>query len=409
MTGPVRTLENWRGEHDPHTFPYESVLREYHSVGKHFVRDELLIMLAHARTSLTDPDSGCAALLEPFLSTALDKWDKRYNYLTYLALDLLTLPGADDRQEVPEAERSRDHLVTMLISDVVQFEHAAATGRTRFLPELRPDALTVAKRFHLGLRVINARSHRRGAGGRSPAHVPDEDAPAICEAVLQALSAQDRIVLQLSMLPVYVVHDEYLFIRVLQATEATFALIVVQLRAAVAALDAGNSATSVTLLGSARSELLQTAPLFSLLATMQVESFRRFRAFTDGASAIQSGHYKAMESICRRPDDERLNSIAYRSVPVLRARLVQGETPNIDGSLMSASRAGRLTPVEADAVVAAMSRFAGALRQWKQTHYRLAIRMLGEAPGTGYTEGTPYLKKLVDLPVFTTTQRQDRS
>lgn len=407
---PVRMLENWRDEPDPRTFPYESVLREYHRVGKHFVRDELLAALAEVRASLTDTGGTPAGPLEPFLDTALDKWDKRYDYSTYLALDLLPLPGTDESaQDVSDAVLSRHHLVTMLVSDAVQFEHAAASGHTRFLPELRPDAQTVAKRFHLGLRVINAQPRGIGAADRLPARVPYEDASAVCDAVLKALSAQDRIALRLSMLPVYVVHDEYLFIRILQATEATFALLVVQLRAAAEALDTGDPATSVALLDCARSELRQTAPLFSLLATMQVESFRQFRTFTDGASAIQSGNYKAMESTCRRPGDERLNSIAYRSVPLVRAPLVRGQTPNIDESLMSASCAGRLTADEARAVVEAMSRFAEALRQWKQTHYRLAVRMLGEAPGTGYTEGTPYLKNVVDLEVFTLAPLMGRS
>ena len=47
-----------------------------------------------------------------------------------------------------------------------------------------------------------------------------------------------------------------------------------------------------------------------------------------------------------------------------------------------------------------MKRFARALMRWRNTHYRLAVRMLGEASGTGYTEGTPYLKAVRTIPVF---------
>jgi len=47
-----------------------------------------------------------------------------------------------------------------------------------------------------------------------------------------------------------------------------------------------------------------------------------------------------------------------------------------------------------------MTGFARALMRWRNTHYRLAVRMLGEASGTGYTEGTPYLKAVRTIPVF---------
>jgi tryptophan 2,3-dioxygenase len=47
-----------------------------------------------------------------------------------------------------------------------------------------------------------------------------------------------------------------------------------------------------------------------------------------------------------------------------------------------------------------MARFADTLLRWRETHYRLAVRMLGERPGTGYTEGTPYLRSVRKIPVF---------
>ena len=50
-----------------------------------------------------------------------------------------------------------------------------------------------------------------------------------------------------------------------------------------------------------------------------------------------------------------------------------------------------------------MQRFETALLKWRQTHYRLAVRMLGQRRGTGYTEGVPYLQKTRTIPVFTAT------
>ena len=47
-----------------------------------------------------------------------------------------------------------------------------------------------------------------------------------------------------------------------------------------------------------------------------------------------------------------------------------------------------------------MREFAVTLLRWRRTHYRIAVRMLGERTGTGYTEGAPYLKSVQAIPVF---------
>jgi hypothetical protein len=139
--------------------------------------------------------------------------------------------------------------------------------------------------------------------------------------------------------------------------------------------------------------------LFSLLATMQIESFQQFRRFTEGASAIQSRNYKLVESLCRAPDDDRLDSAAYRSVPELRERVLQ-RPPNLDDAVWLAGQVGTLSVAERKELTGALHGFAAQLVQWRQTHYRLAVRMLGDRPGTGYTEGTPYLKEVRAIPVF---------
>jgi tryptophan 2,3-dioxygenase len=201
------------------------------------------------------------------------------------------------------------------------------------------------------------------------------------------------------MLPVYVVHDEYLFIRVLQSFEAIFALIGVLLRSAACALANGEHALAARRIRHAESAQCESAPLFSLLATMQVESFRIFRRYTEGASAIQSRHYKTVESLCRRPEGARLHSVAYRSVPEVRDRVLAGEA-TLDDEFAAAVALGRLTGTQRDDLARAMRQFEAAHLGWRQTHYRLAVRMLGERPGTGYTEGTPYLAAVRSIPVF---------
>ncbi|MGC4807881.1 tryptophan 2,3-dioxygenase family protein [Micromonospora sp. DT233] len=403
----MRELTNWlSGRADPDSFPYFPVTAEFHRNGKHFVATELLARLAGIRARLGVPvaDAGPARLLRDFLDVALDKWDDRYDYRSYLGLTLLGLP-CDDGDDAPgrdlaTARRERDRLLVRLIADALAFESAAAVGDTELLPEQRPGPQTVAKRHRHGLRAVAPALSRLGLAG-----AVEHPQPAAAVAALHALAVADRSAeeeraLRLSMLPVYVSHDEYLFIRVLQAYECTFAALADELRGAIADLTGGRGPAAAERLESARQRLVTAGPLFSMLATMQAESFRTFRAYTEGASAIQSRSYKAMESLCRTPEGDRLDSPAYRSVPEVRERVRAGR-PCVDAAYTAAARDGRLAGPERDLVRRRMREFASAVLQWRRTHHRLAVRMLGAQPGTGYTEGTPYLAGVRAIPVFT--------
>ncbi|NBE85138.1 hypothetical protein GVV04_30065 [Micromonospora sp. NEAU-HG-1] len=410
----MRELTSWlSGGADPDSFPYLPVTAEFHRTGKHFVGKELLALLDETRshvaaraTGTGSADSGPARLLRAFLDVALDKWDGRYDYRSYLALGLLGLPdggGGGSGDDGPVAElaatrEGRDRLLVHLVADALAFELAAATDATDLLPEQRPGPALVAKRYRLGVRAVTPALSRLGL-------TVDDPRPAAAVAALHALAAADRSAaeeraLRLSMLPVYLSHDEYLFIRVLQSYECVFAGLADELRAAIDALDAGRAVTAADRLAYARDQLASAAPLFSLLASMQPESFRTFRAYTEGASAIQSRSYKLMESLCRTPEGSRLDSAAYRSVPELRDRVRAGG-PTVDAALRAAVRDGRLAGADRDLVQGRMREFAATVLHWRRTHHRLAVRMLGERPGTGYTEGTPYLAEVRAIPVFT--------
>ena len=58
-----------------------------------------------------------------------------------------------------------------------------------------------------------------------------------------------------------------------------------------------------------------------------------FREYTDGASAIQSRSYKTIESLCRRPDPERLVGPGYDAVPEVRARVLTAQ-PTLEEALV---------------------------------------------------------------------------
>jgi tryptophan 2,3-dioxygenase len=312
----------------------------------------------------------------------------------------------DPPEQLPYALPRRDRLVVQLIVDLLDFELAASEGRTDLLPQMRPDARTTTKRCNLACKVAASAHRRLGLAGEVTATDPEEAARELCAAVRPEQSALDRRILQLSMLPVYVVHDEYMFIRVLQLFEITFAMIAVELRGAVYALAAHEDwSTATRCIDVAETMLRESAPLFSLAATMQVEAFQTFREFTDGASAIQSRNYKILESLCRTPDPDRLASAAYLSVPEVRERVLAGNY-TLDEAFQAAS--GYLTGAEVENLTAAMSRFEATLRRWRQTHYSVARRMLGDQrPGTGATEGTSYLKAVRTIPVFRSVQHTE--
>ncbi|MEV6797390.1 tryptophan 2,3-dioxygenase family protein [Micromonospora rifamycinica] len=428
----VRELTSWSsGTADPEQFPYHVVVAEFNRVGKHFVNKELLARLDRVRVQV-NARTPAAHQLSAFLDVALDKWDARYDYRSYLALPLLPLPGtaptrprdpvppgqhgpaAPDRQHGPAApggadggRRERDRLLVDLVADAVAFELAASAGATDLLPEQRPGPTLVTKRCRLAVRAGFAALTRLGLA----ATVADPD-PVTAAVALHRLAVTDRdpareLALRLSMLPVYVSHDEYLFIRVLQAYECLFAGVAEELRATITALATGRPRPAAARLAYARDLIGGAGALFSLLATMQPAAFRTFREYTEGASAIQSRSYKLMESLCRTPEPARLDSTAYRSVPEVRD-LVRAGHPSIDQAYRAAVRDGRLRDADHTLVRQQMAAFAEAVLTWRRTHHRLAVRMLGSRSGTGYTEGTPYLAAVRSEPVFTAVSTDPR-
>ncbi len=203
-------------------FPYDAVVTEFQRVGKHFVRPAILAALAAERETAS-PE------LATFLDFTLDKYDGRYDNPSYIAVDLLPLGGT--RAEL-------DRLVAILVADVLR--HELTHG---------DDERLVAKRCRLGLRVL----------GRG------DDPLAACAAVEREFDdAEAERVRRLTVLPVSLVHDEYMFIRMLQCYEATFAFIAVKLREAIDAPE-----TAAEAIGTAEQAMLAARPLWSMVATMR--------------------------------------------------------------------------------------------------------------------------------------------
>ncbi|MEU2612620.1 hypothetical protein ABZ570_13740 [Micromonospora sp. NPDC007271] len=392
-------LRRWLAQHQPSAqrFPYDAVIDAYQHHGKQRVPTNWTALLRAARGRLPElpaPTGDLAA----FLDLALDKPDDRYDYRSYLALPLLPIPDPDNRpQPADRMLAHRDRLHVLLLADLITFELRALDNSSPPLPQLRPDPAVVRKRLRHTVRAAMPALRRRGV--TIPAASDPVTAARQAAAVALDLSPQERLTLRATMLPVSTVHDEWMFIRVLQTFELTFGLLAVDLTAAIAAVHGGHLHTAGTRLSFAATLLRETAPLWSLLATIQPQAFHTFRVHTDGASAIQSRAYKLVESLCRTPDPQRLNSAAYLSVPDVRAR-IRGGQPTITEAL-DAIRANHQALAQTPVLADGMRQFTTAVHQWRRTHYRLAVRMLGTSrPGTGATPGTPYLFHGRDAAVF---------
>jgi tryptophan 2,3-dioxygenase len=386
-------LNRWLRNPSPESFPLAEVISEFRRVGKHFVSAELLETLAAARATLPED----AGPLRRFLDTTLDKHDGRYDNPTYLALHDLPLPSTAGRcpLHTDEAERQRDRLICLLVADLLQFEIDTLDGTTDLLPEMPPDERIVAKRCTLGLLVLRPAMERLGLDATCEAGSSIEIARQLCLRVAATHTQSDTRMLAVTLLTVSRVHDENLFVRVLQCYETAFALAVVELRAAIVALMAHQPERATNALAAAERAMRDISPMFSLVATMRPEAFTAFREYTHGASAIQSRNYKTIESLCRLPSAERIAGPGYEAVPEVREQILAGQM-----TIEDALRAARLPADQQAAVMSAMAAFETAITDWRRMHHNLAMRMLGTRRGTGYTEGVPYLAEARSQPVF---------
>ncbi|MEU5810646.1 tryptophan 2,3-dioxygenase [Streptomyces sp. NPDC047718] len=407
-----RELCEWRDTGGGPDFPYEAVIRHLRAVGKHFLAPRILEALAECRgllsaqtpqTSGATGATGSATTLARFLDVVLDKFDDRYDYPSYTALPLLRRFGSQAPGDWEALRRRRDRTVLLLLADLIGFERRVLDGRPADPQGMLPTPLLLNKRLRLAARVMEPAALRVLDGAVDPVSVATTPgrtpAGELADAVLATATEEERLVLLASVQPVYVLHDEYLFLRVLQAFEATFTFMSATLDAAVGVLRGERPAEAAVLIASVADVLRESLPLFSLLATMQPESFQVFRQYTDGASAIQSEGYKTFESYCSTPARARLDSPAFTSVPGVRDEVLAGRE-TVQGTWEDVISIGWLSEPDAAAVRAAARQLEAVHQRWKQTHYRLAVRMIGHRTGTGSTEGVPYLASVIRNRLF---------
>jgi tryptophan 2,3-dioxygenase len=169
--------------------------------------------------------------------------------------------------------------------------------------------------------------------------------------------------------------------------------------AATAALRAGRAREAVSHVEYADLVFARAAMLFRLVATLRVEAFADFRVHTEGASAIQSEQYKRFEAACARPATVRLESAAFANVPRVRSAVEAG-VDTLSDARRAAGPGTDPGTVDGAALALALRRLEAQHQRWKAAHHGLAVRMLGDAPGSGYTAGVPYLRACLSNRLF---------
>lgn len=366
-----------------------AITEEVRRAGKHFLPQPFLFRLSEIRRRHA---TGRRPFLQAFLDCLLDKHEDRYWNRTYLSLPLLELI-ADEPGHAPGPDR----LATWLISDVARFEMqtAAAPQEPADADRDRPGAATLRKRLRHALRFV-AHDH----DGLDVDGLDAEDlTPQAAELPRPAATEAGRW-FDVTVQPLYVLHDEYFFMRALQAHEMVFTAIAQDVRAAIAALRDGRLEPAAACVDRAAASFERASALFRLVATMRPEHFSGFREFTQGASAIQSEQYKRFELLCGLPPAERLGSAAFTSVPAVRAEAHDAGHDTVTRAYLDLRRRTRFSSTDWNLFHTALGQLEERHQRWKSTHRSLAARMLGSARGSGDTEGVPYLTECLDNRLF---------
>ncbi|WP_030770937.1 MULTISPECIES: tryptophan 2,3-dioxygenase family protein [unclassified Streptomyces] len=380
-----------------------TVTREVRRIGKHFLPQALLLRLAEIHNPHT---LDRRPHLRAFLDCVLDKHQGRYWNRTYLSLPLLELL-MEETHDAPDPNR----MATLLIADVIRFELRAEEpaggprephGSRESVDRDPPDPVTLRKRLRHALRFVADDPGVPDAEDLTSraAHVPWSRWAEFAELLPRHTATGAGHWFDVTVQPVYVLHDEYFFIRALQAHEMIFTAIAADVREAIGALRAGRLDAAADHVDRATGLFDRASALFRLVATMRPGHFSAFRQFTQGASAIQSEQYKRFEILCGLPTAARLGSQAFTHVPSVRAEAEDEGHDTVVRAYLDLRRSARFGEAE-------WNRFRGALaaleerhQRWKSTHRSLAAHMLGGAHGSGGTAGVPYLAECLDNRLF---------
>jgi tryptophan 2,3-dioxygenase len=374
-------------------FPYPQVLAHYHAVGRGHADPDLVATLRSAHDVVTSAADGSAAwLLAGWLPSTFDQ--EHGGYDSYFGARLLRAvadhyPGSVDA--------ATDNVIVAAVAELVVTEaaaHLSADVSDRGQRARLRAVLQVLAR--LGELAPHAATDPRDLAGVREilAGAPDDHRLAIAAyetatAVMAGVPAPVRQVMEVTMLPVTRLHDEQMFIRMIQVFESLYHIVADRVATAIAALAGADAEQAAHALGHAAARLECTPALFRVLTTMPPPAFAVIRDNTHGRSAIQSRPYRLVERLCAP-------GTAVPDVANLPAAEVTGPT------LQELFRAlPRTSPDPAMArLTEQMSRLDAGWRRMKRTHAAITLKIIGTVTGTGGTDGAPYLRRAAEVPLF---------
>jgi hypothetical protein len=288
-----------------------------HRHGRHRLGEDLLTQLA----SLTRGHGERDPFLDAHLDAVLARRHDGARADAYLALPLLELIRDDHGME-------HERMAALLLADVARREWRAS--RAAVAPGTRELRIRYAARFvaavepTLGLRWL----------------------PGPWFA--------------LTVLPVSTEHDEYTFLRALQAQEMLFGALTHRVRDAARALRDGDPAAAAEDLDQARAVLGRATMLLGLIATTRRGAFDAFRRYAENVGALRPQWHRRFVTACAAPVADGL-----------------GYVPPRRDSVTAAWRATAPRGAAADELRRAAARLEGAHTRWRRRHDALATAMLG--------------------------------
>lgn len=340
-------------------FPCDEVLTHFRATGR-LAANRSLVGQLHAVVRFLSKQSAAAddRLLDHWLPSTIDQDDGTYE--SFLGARLLSqVCGAVVGES---ADCSGDQLLAALIVDLAEHEAAAlASVPSASLAQARRVAATERLRHH---------ATRLAPGART-----DQIAADVSRAVY------------LSLLPLTALHDEVMFLRVVQIFEMVYQQTAARIIDAAAALSAGDASRAANRIEDAAQRLESTPAIYRVLTLMPPDAFAVIRASSRGRSAIQSPGYHLVQA-------------ASSAAPAQGGPIspIGWDGPTLqDAYLDWAPRAGQTSAAD---LRRRLTRLDAAWRALKRTHWGITRKIIGDSPGTGGTTGIAYLEAAAQVRLF---------
>jgi tryptophan 2,3-dioxygenase len=404
------------------SFPAKEIIGLFFTTGKHIghplLLEELLVIQKALSQLQIDGDTFAYKLLSTLMRIFLDKHTNTFDHLTYTALPIFELFQDDGDFETLLQNQAK--IVIALICDLIKYEIKTMLGQECRMQEYLPGMQKLNQRIYVSFRAVLTCSFyadhlrlpantdhlielwRQQTQQETPytIHLANQT-NSFAEEILEQLDAKLNRLLQLTLIPVYVSHDEYMFVRILQAFEMLFHVVAEGLKLCISHVTAERYQQAADRFYLLNDVLRLSPAIFRILSTMTSYTFNTFREYMTGASAIQSVYYKQIELYASHPDLHRFRSPAFESVPKVLDEYQQQSFRNLQDVVVPLLTDAN--PIHEDSIqnmIAGMKALDKTFVTWKVTHYRLVKAMIGDSPGTGHTSGPPYLKQILEQPLF---------